>query len=82
MMKRRLRNKVLELLMEKEKKLGRRIKFIEISEATGLANSIVSRWMNGKIERFDSEVLEKLGDYFECDLQDILFFEMVEDEAK
>ncbi len=80
-MARKLRNRVLELLMEKERKLGRRIKYVEVAEATGLANSLIWRWMTGKIHRYDSEVLEKLCDYFDCDLGDMLYFEMVEDSA-
>jgi putative transcriptional regulator len=79
LMARKLRNRLLALVTERELKIGRRIKYVEIAEATGLANSIISRWMNGKVENYESRVVEKLCDYFECELWDLLVLEEVED---
>jgi DNA-binding Xre family transcriptional regulator len=74
----KLRNRFLYLVTEKERKIGRKIKFVEIAEATGIANSAISRWMNGTVERYDAHVVEKLCEYLECDLCDLLYFETVD----
>ena len=75
----KLRNRFLYLVTEKERKIGRKIKYIEIAEATGISQSVISRWMNSNIERYDAPVVEKLCEYFECDLCDLLYLERVDD---
>ncbi len=79
-MTRKLRNRFLYLITEKERKLGRKLKYIEIAEATGISNTVISRWTNSTIERYDAHVVEALCDYFECELWDLLVLEQVEDE--
>lgn len=81
-MARKLRNRFLYLVTEKERKIGRKIKYIEIAEATGIAHSVISRWMNSEIERYDAPIVAKLCDYFECELWDLLYLEQVEGENK
>ncbi len=78
-MARKLQNRALQLLMEKERKTGKRIRNIEIAQETGLAASIISRWMNNQVERFDAHIIERLCDYFECEIGDLLYLEPIED---
>ncbi|MFN8371445.1 MAG: helix-turn-helix transcriptional regulator [Anaerolineae bacterium] len=71
----KLRNRFLYLVTERERKLGRKIKYVEIAEATGISQGVISRWMNTNIERYDAPVVEKLCEYFECDLCELLYLE-------
>mgnify|MGYP000091248215 CR=1 FL=1 len=81
-MARKLRNRFLYLVTEKERQIGRKIKYIEIAEATGVSQGVISRWMNSNIERYDAPVVEALCDYFNCELWDLLYLEEIPDEQK
>lgn len=70
-----LKNRVLILLTEKERQLGRNISLSEVARATELSIGVISRWFKNEVDRFDGPVIEKLCDYFECDLCDLLYIE-------
>lgn len=70
-----LKNRLFQLINEKENKLGHKIIYAEISKATGIGMSVLSRWVNNKVERFDSSTVIRLCEYFECDLADLLYIE-------
>ncbi len=71
----KLRNKLLYLHTEKERRERRHISYAEISKATGISSSVISRWISEDIERFDSPVVVKLCDYFGCELNDLLYID-------
>jgi putative transcriptional regulator len=77
-MPRKLRNRMLYLTTEKERKLGRKITLTEIHEATGVSISVLSRWMRNQIERYDAPIVENLCEYFECEVGDLLYLEPVD----
>jgi len=79
--KRQTRAKVFELLAEKEKKLGRRIKPSEIANATGISHSTVTSFINGKPVRFDAVVIDALMGYFELTSYDQFFEKKVIDDG-
>lgn len=74
---RRLKNRLLELIHQREIKVGRRIKQHEIAEFIGVKDHTISAWMQNKITRFDATVVERLCAYFQCDVGDLLYFEEV-----
>ncbi len=50
----------------------------QIAADTGLSQSTISMWMNDKVTRFDRDVIERLCDFFDCDVGDLLFIERAE----
>jgi putative transcriptional regulator len=79
-MARKLRNRLLELLTEKERKERRRIPQAEVARAIGVSNNTMSNWMRNSQDKLDISVVERLCDYFRCELSDLLVLEEV-DEA-
>lgn len=76
---RRLKNKVLMLLTEKERKEHRRIKQSEIAKAIRVSPNTVTSWIRNDVTKFEAYVVERLCDYFECDVSDLLYFEETEE---
>jgi DNA-binding Xre family transcriptional regulator len=80
-MKRKLKNRFMTLLHEKEQQLGRRIKQTEIAKAIGVSHPTIGNWMNGEVTKFEAHVLEGLCDYFQCDLSDLLMLEEIPEDS-
>lgn len=78
---RQTRARVFDLLAEKEKKLGRRIKPSEIVSATGISHSTVTSFIKGKPVRFDAVVVDAFMDYFEITSYDKFFEKKVIDDG-
>lgn len=76
---RRLHNRFLYLLTEKERKEGRRILQKEIAEAVGVPNHTIGRWIRDEVERYERELMERICDYFQCDIADLLYLDPEED---
>jgi DNA-binding Xre family transcriptional regulator len=71
-----IRNRLPDLVLRKEIAEGRKIKQIEICEATGLNPHTVSRWMSPvAFERFESEVVEALCDWLGVEVGELLVIE-------
>lgn len=62
----------LQALMDREKAAGRPYTQEAIAEKVGMAQGTLSRWVGNKIDRVDIDILERLCEYFECDVNDIL----------
>jgi hypothetical protein len=72
MKKRKMKNRLLELIQERERTIGRRVK----------QRATIINWIRNDVSRFESRVVERLCEYFNCDVGDLLYFEWVEaDEA-
>ncbi len=67
-----------ELLSEKQFKEGRRITLIEISEATGINRMTLSKMINHKGYSSVTDNLDKLCNYFNCRIEDLI--EYIPDE--
>ena len=65
-----IRNRIDQLVREKQVEWERNITYREISEATGIAESTLSRMKEGKGIRYD--VLDALCTFFSCQVGDIL----------
>jgi DNA-binding Xre family transcriptional regulator len=70
----KLRNRVLFLLTEKERKEERRIKQLEIAKAIGVSHNTVASWIRNDVTKLEAHVIEGLCQYFECGLCDLLYF--------
>jgi putative transcriptional regulator len=80
MKQRRVRNRLLELIQERERKIGRRIKQHDIAQFVGVSDHTIINWIRNDVTKFDGQTIERLCDYFNCNLADLLYFEMVEVE--
>lgn len=75
---RKVRNRLLELMQERERKLSRRLTQHEIAEFVGSTDHTIKKWIANKVTRFDSHIIEGLCDYFDCEVGDLLYFEWIE----
>ncbi len=73
--KNKLRNRILLLVTEKERNIGRRITQKEIALDIGVSEQLIGRWMKNKVKQFDGETVEKLCTYFNCDVGELLYIE-------
>jgi len=71
----KLRNRILILVTEKERNLGRRITQKEIAQNIGVSEQLIGRWMKNKVKQFDGETIEKLCAYFNCDVGELLYID-------
>ena len=80
MKQRQLRNRLLELMQERERKIGRRLKQRDIATFVRVTDHTIASWIRNEVTRYDKHVVEGLCDYFNCDVGDLLYFEWVEYE--
>jgi DNA-binding Xre family transcriptional regulator len=75
-MRRKIKNRLLELIQEKERKMGRRIKQRDIAEFAEVRDHTIIAWIRNEVSRFDAKVIERLCDYFNCEVGDLLYLEI------
>jgi DNA-binding Xre family transcriptional regulator len=71
----KLRNRLIFLLTEKERRDNRRISQVELAEAVGISFNAAGRWLRNEVERFDAPIIEKFCDYFGCEVGDLLYID-------
>lgn len=71
----RLRNRFFKLLSDKEQAEGRRITQTEVAETLGIAIHTVGRWMRNDVTKFEAPIIERMCDYFGCEVGDLLYLE-------
>lgn len=80
-MKRRLlKNRLLELIQERERKINRRIKLKDLALFVGVTNHTITSWIRNDVRKYEAHIIEGLCDYFNCDINDLLSFEMIDVE--
>lgn len=70
-----IKNNFWRLLQEKELKLGRRISFSEIERETGITRKTLYAWRDNRISRVNTNTVEALCKFLECDLGDLIVLE-------
>lgn len=81
MKRRKVRNRLLELIQERERKLGRRLVQHDIAQFVGVSDHTITNWVRNITTQYDGDTIAGLCDYFNCEIADLLYFEMVEDEG-
>ena len=79
MKKRKVRNRLLLLMQERERQIGRRLRQREIAKFVGVADHTIMSWIRNEVTRFDSMMLEGICEFFECEIGDLLYLEWVEE---
>lgn len=66
-----MKMRIKELIQEKSDREGRNLTQKEVAYASGVDESMLSRYANGFTTSFKGEVIEKLLDYFDIDLDEL-----------
>lgn len=64
--------KLRQLLADMEFKLGRRVTIKDVSETTGINRVTLSKLINQKGYSTTTENIDKLCDFFDCEVQDVM----------
>jgi len=67
------------LLAERRMKEKRKISLTEVHELTGVSRPTLQAWENNTVTRFDTDVIERLCQYFGVNLSDLLEYEPPDD---
>jgi DNA-binding Xre family transcriptional regulator len=52
----------------------------EVANAIGVKKQTIPNWVHGKyFKKLETDVLERLCDYFNCEIGDVLYLEPVDD---
>ena len=73
--KRVVKNRLRELIQERERKTNRRVKQHDIAEFAEVSDHTIISWIRNEVSRFDAKLISRLCDYFDCELADLLYFE-------
>ncbi|MBE2269002.1 MAG: helix-turn-helix transcriptional regulator [Anaerolinea sp.] len=69
----KLQNRLFELLSDKERREKRRITQSEVAEAVDVSLHTIIRWMRNDVTKFEAPIVERLCDYFGCEVGDLLY---------
>jgi putative transcriptional regulator len=78
MKQRIVRNRLLELMQARERQIGRRIKQHDIAQFAGVSDHTIIHWVRNETNRFEGQIIERLCEYFDCEISDLLYFEWVD----
>ncbi|MBL8134246.1 MAG: helix-turn-helix transcriptional regulator [Anaerolineae bacterium] len=80
MKKRVLKNRLMILVQERERRMNRRIKLKDLATFVGVTNHTVTSWIRNDVRKYEAHIVEGFCDYFDCDIDDLLTFEFVDSE--
>lgn len=61
-----------KILEERPKPDGKRLTQIELARLTGIPQSTLSKWIGGKVDRYDGDILQRLCFVLKCNVSDLL----------
>jgi putative transcriptional regulator len=67
-----IRFKLKELIAQKEFQTGQRIMVKDIADATGLNRTTISKLMNTRGASTSTDNIDKLCDFFDCEVSDVI----------
>jgi DNA-binding Xre family transcriptional regulator len=76
----KIKNRLLELITERELKQGRRMRLRDIAEYVDVSDHTITSWIRNQVTRFDENVVVGLCNYFDIEIGDLLYFEYEEDD--
>ncbi len=71
----KLQFRLRELMAEKERKTGENVTYATMQEATGISPNTLSLMANGKVKMIGMTTLERLLDYFDCEVGELMVYE-------
>jgi len=73
-----MRSNLVVLAAQKAQREGRRVSLIRIATETRVSKYTIYALANNELSEFPKEVIEKLCNYFGCEIGDLLMLEEVE----
>lgn len=67
-----MRNRLLALMGEKQAKTNQSVTAVEVSRAVGMSRQAIHKWIHNEIASYPAETLDKLCEFFDCEVGDIL----------
>ena len=67
--------RIKELIAERERKTGENVTYKVIHEATRISPNTLSTMAQNKVKKVGISVIERLLDYFDCDVSDLIVYE-------
>ena len=68
----RITNNLFGIWRQREADTGQRLTYAMVSEATGISEATLSRWMKGQAKQFDARTIRVLCEFFECRVMDLI----------
>ncbi len=60
------------LMLKKSVEVDKALNRSDVAKATGLSIPTVSRWYEGRVDRLESETIERLKSFFNCEFDDLV----------
>jgi putative transcriptional regulator len=76
----RMRSNLVVLAAQKAQREGKRVSLIRIAQETGISKYTIYALANNELNEYPKEVIERLCDYFDCQIGDLLKLEEVSEE--
>lgn len=70
-----LKFRIKELIAERERKTGENVTYLIIYEATKISPNTLSAMATGKMKMVGIGTIERLLDYFDCNVSDLVVYE-------
>ena len=68
-----MQNRLLALMGEKQAKMNKSVSASDVADAVGISRQGIHKWIHNQIASYPAETLDKLCEYFECEVGDILY---------
>jgi DNA-binding Xre family transcriptional regulator len=78
-MKRKLQNRLLILVTEKEQREKQRITQTKLAQEIGVSIHTIGSWLRNDVTKFEAPIVERLCEYFQCELWDLLVLEEIDE---
>lgn len=70
-----VKNRMIELMGEKQMKEARQINASTIARETGLTRQVISKWIRGEVTEYRENMIDALCIYFKCQVGDLLYID-------
>lgn len=70
-----VKNRIVALIGERQAKTNKTVTPSDVAEAVGLSRQAIHKWVHNQITTYPADTLDKLCEYFDCQVGDILFYE-------
>ena len=70
-----MKNRLIELMGEKQMKEGRTINASIVARDTGLTRQVISKWMRGEVTEFRADMVDRLCRYFKVQAGDLIYID-------
>lgn len=68
-----MKNRLTALMGEKQAKMNKRVTPVDVADAVGLSRQAIHKWIHNQISSYPADTLDKLCEYFDCEVGDILY---------